>query len=137
MKPYSVQSLFFILFLLFVPFQLNARANLDIKTLSKSIVKIDVIYREPSYEQPWTYSIQLPASGSGVIIKGNKILTSAHVISNSTSIIIKKMNDSVEIELSQGSFNMTVILDTNACKESEKEILNRYSIKSSKSKNLQ
>jgi|ETNmetMinimDraft_23_1059889.scaffolds.fasta_scaffold07849_5 S1-C subfamily serine protease len=93
MRLYVFRSLFFVLFFLLISFQENAWADLDLMTANKSVLKINVISREPSYEQPWTYSIQSRGSGSGVIIEGNKILTSAHVISNSISIVIKKAND--------------------------------------------
>ena len=96
MRLYFFRYFLFVLFFLLIPFQQNAWANFNIKTANKSVLKINVIYREPNYDQPWTYSIQSKGSGSGVIIEGNKVLTSAHVIANSVSIVIKKANDPKE-----------------------------------------
>ncbi|CAA6806908.1 MAG: Serine protease [uncultured Thiotrichaceae bacterium] len=65
----------------------NIFANaIDIKG---SIVKIYTVANQPNYQEPWnTSSSQF--SGSGSIIEGNKVLTNAHVIANSTFLEVKR-----------------------------------------------
>ena len=65
----------------------------SVEQINKSIVKIFSVNRAPDYSQPWDYQYQQNISGSGVIIGGNRILTNAHVVSDSIYLEIKKAND--------------------------------------------
>ncbi len=59
-----------------------------------AVVKIYTVSSEPYYFNPW---MTLPANsvnGSGAIIKGNMILTNAHVVANHTFIEVWKYGDS-------------------------------------------
>ncbi len=57
--------------------------------IKESIVKIYTVANQPDYQEPWnTSSAQF--SGSGSIIVGNKILTNAHVIADSTFLEVKR-----------------------------------------------
>lgn len=58
--------------------------------ISNSVVKIYTVSSTYSYENPWQMSGQSKGTGSGCIIDGNRILTNAHVISNSTFLQVKK-----------------------------------------------
>lgn len=58
--------------------------------ISNSVVKIYIIASNYSYDSPWQMAGQFKGTGSGCIIDGNRILTNAHVISNSTFIQVKK-----------------------------------------------
>jgi len=58
----------------------------EIKT---SIVKIFTVANQPSYRQPWT-SLVKQFTGSGCIIDGDKILTNAHVVTDSTYVEVLK-----------------------------------------------
>ena len=60
----------------------------------KSVVKIYTSVSTPNYKMPWQISKIENWTGSGVIIGNNKILTSAHVVSNANFIEITKENDS-------------------------------------------
>jgi len=62
--------------------------------LKNSVVKIYVVSRNYDYDNPWQLSGQSKGTGSGCIISGNRILTSAHVVSNTTFIQVKKAGDS-------------------------------------------
>lgn len=65
----------------------NAFAKaIDIK---ESIVKIYTVANQPNYQEPWNSS-SAQFSGSGSIIEGNKVLTNAHVIANSTFLEVKR-----------------------------------------------
>ena len=59
--------------------------NATIKILNTSI--------EPSYYIPWKMKKLKNVIGSGAIIQGNRILTNAHVVSNSTFLQVQKEND--------------------------------------------
>ncbi len=54
-----------------------------------SIVKIYTVAKVPKYLEPWNVSISR-SSGSGSIITGNRILTNAHVVANSTFIEVRR-----------------------------------------------
>ncbi|HBC87529.1 MAG TPA: serine protease [Lentisphaeria bacterium] len=58
-----------------------------------SVVKVYTVQSNPDYHQPWQNYPQSSGTGSGCVIKGNLILTNAHVISNSTFIMVRKQGD--------------------------------------------
>lgn len=62
--------------------------------ITNSVVKIYTVSSSYSYENPWQMSGQSKGTGSGCIIEGNRILTNAHVISNSTFLQVKKAGES-------------------------------------------
>ncbi len=59
------------------------------RNIGDSIVKIYAVQDRPSYVTPWNKSGPAQFTGSGCIIKGRKILTNAHVVSDSTFIQIR------------------------------------------------
>lgn len=61
--------------------------------ISKSVVKIYTVSDSYSYDNPWQTTGQSKGTGSGCIIEGKRILTNAHVISNSTFIQVKKAGE--------------------------------------------
>ncbi len=61
--------------------------------ISNSVVKIYIVSSTYSYDNPWQMAGQSKSTGSGCIIEGNRILTNAHVISNSTFIQVKKAGE--------------------------------------------
>lgn len=78
-----------LLIMLLVPFSvLNAQSP-----ISKSVVKIYTVSDSYSYDNPWQTTGQTKGTGSGCIIEGKRILTNAHVISNSTFIQVKKAGE--------------------------------------------
>jgi S1-C subfamily serine protease len=64
--------------------------NIDV---SSGTVKIVKTFIAPDYNLPWKMKEPQSTVGSGVVIKGGKILTSAHVVSDSKYIQVKKEND--------------------------------------------
>ena len=61
---------------------------------SDTVVKIFVTSNTIDYYRPWQSHGIKSSTGSGCIIKGNKILTNAHVVADQTFIQVKKNNDS-------------------------------------------
>ena len=57
--------------------------------LRDSTVKILVTQRNPDPVRPWTKQQAGEASGSGVVIEGNRILTNAHVVRYSTQVRVQ------------------------------------------------
>jgi len=75
--------------ILLMPFTvLNAQSP-----ISKSVVKIYTVSDSFNYDNPWQMRGQSKGTGSGCIIEGNRILTNAHVISNSTFIQVKRAGE--------------------------------------------
>jgi S1-C subfamily serine protease len=65
--------------------------------IKESIVKIYTVANEPDYSEPWNSSTA-QFSGSGSIIEGNKILTNAHVIADSTFLEVKRYGQTKRYE---------------------------------------
>lgn len=78
---------------LLIAFAGEARAESRTERVNNAVVKIFSVIRESSYYQPWQYESSVNASGSGVIIPGNRILTNAHVVADSVFIEVKKAGD--------------------------------------------
>ena len=57
-----------------------------------SVVKIFASTSDPDFNKPWQSQMRQRAIGSGAVIAGNRILTSAHVVSYATFIEVKKSN---------------------------------------------
>lgn len=65
---------------------------------NNSVVKIFTTATSPNYLEPWENPSFSNTTGSGVIIKNNQILTSAHVVSGGKFIEVQKENDSKKYE---------------------------------------
>ena len=65
---------------------------------NNSVVKIFTTSSSPNYLEPWENSTFNNYTGSGVIIKDNQILTSAHVVSRAKFVEVQKENDSKKYE---------------------------------------
>ena len=60
---------------------------------TNSIVKLHTSASSSDYKYPWQTSKILRYTGSGAIIEGNRILTSAHVVSGARFLEVQKEND--------------------------------------------
>ena len=65
---------------------------------TNSVVKIFATVSSPNYLEPWENSTISDFIGSGVIIKDNQILTSAHVVNNAKFVEVQKENESKKYE---------------------------------------
>ena len=60
--------------------------------IKQAIVKIYTVSKVPNYLEPWNSTMRR-SSGSGAIISGNRILTNAHVVANSTFIEVQRYGE--------------------------------------------
>jgi len=74
-------------------FLFNAGLYAQGSNLKKSLVKIFTVVKKADYYQPWAMHYQSESTGSGFIIKGNRIITNAHVVSNNIFIQVLKVGD--------------------------------------------
>jgi len=56
-----------------------------------SVVKVFTVASVPEYDRPWA-DVPKEATGSGCVIKGKRILTNAHVVSDQTMVFIRKQS---------------------------------------------
>lgn len=61
--------------------------------IESAVVKIYSVFSKPNYYEPWKLNSSQSKSGSGVIIKGNRILTNAHVVSDNKFLQIRKRSE--------------------------------------------
>ncbi len=61
--------------------------------LGKSVVKIYSAIQRPDYSMPWQGHRPQRANGSGFIIAGKRILTNAHVVSDTRFLLVQKHGD--------------------------------------------
>jgi S1-C subfamily serine protease len=61
--------------------------------LWKSIVRIEASFLFPDYRTPWLSGRPTSGSGTGWLVGKNRFVTNAHVVSNSTKLVIRIMDD--------------------------------------------
>jgi len=61
--------------------------------VQKSLVRITATSVEPDYKAPWNSVGIQRAVGAGFVISGNRILTNAHVVSNSRYLTVEREDD--------------------------------------------
>lgn len=79
-----------LLFLSFTFATKLAAATNDVEQARSSVVKIETTFFTYSYSEPWKQPILQKAGGTGFIVSGNRIVTNAHVISQSTLIRVQR-----------------------------------------------
>ncbi len=60
------------------------------QSVNEAIVKVYAVYDQPDYYNPWQMYGSQARSGSGCVIEGNRILTSAHVVADQVFIQVKR-----------------------------------------------
>ena len=81
------------MYILFLLLFLNFFSNVAKADVNECVVKIFVTSNSVDYYQPWQTRGSRPKTGSGCIIKGNRILTNAHVVADHTFIQVRKFSD--------------------------------------------
>ncbi len=59
----------------------------------RSVVKVYATTQAPDYDTPWMGTAPTRSTGSGVVIDGERVLTGAHVVANSTFVQIQKVDE--------------------------------------------
>lgn len=68
-------------------------ATVGSQDLKEAIVKIYTVVNSPDYWNPWSMRGMSSGTGSGAIIRGRRILTNAHVVSDHTFIQVRRFGD--------------------------------------------
>ncbi len=63
------------------------------KTLKKSVVKIYTTVQNIDFFEPWKPGAQAQLEGCGVVIPGNRILTTAHFVNKGNYIEVQKFGE--------------------------------------------
>jgi len=63
---------------------------IDPERIKEAIVKVFAWQNPPDYYEPWSMRGARAVSGSGCIIKGRRILTNAHVVSDETFLLVRR-----------------------------------------------
>ena len=71
----------------------SSAAPASIQDVEGAIVKIYTIHDMPDYYNPWSMHGPFGSTGSGCIIKGNRILTNGHVVSDETFVQVRRYGD--------------------------------------------
>ena len=61
--------------------------------IQKSLVRITATEVEPDYRAPWNSGVIQRGIGAGFVIDGNRIMTNAHVVSNSRYLTVERDGD--------------------------------------------
>jgi S1-C subfamily serine protease len=61
--------------------------------INKSLIRVNTTSNAFNYKSPWLAPQQYEKSGTGFILEGNKILTNAHIISDSVYIEVRRADD--------------------------------------------
>ncbi len=80
----------FVCLLLFCGQNLRAQAN---GRIQKSLVRITATEVEPDYRAPWNSGAIQRGVGAGFVIDGSRIMTNAHVVSNSRFLTVEREGD--------------------------------------------
>ena len=76
-----------------VPMQAPAVATRPNGKIQKSLVRITATEVEPDYRAPWNSGGIQRGVGAGFVIDGNRIMTNAHVVSNSRYLTVERDGD--------------------------------------------
>ena len=81
------------LFTLLLATTLTVSAADDFKSINRSLIRLTVAGQKPDYRIPWNPGRGSRGSGSGFVIDGRRVMTNAHVVSNSRFIELEKDGD--------------------------------------------
>ena len=72
-----------------LPLASQAQPAAELASLTNSVVKIFATSRQPDPFKPWAKQGPRDATGSGVVIEGNRILTNAHVVAYASQVQVQ------------------------------------------------
>jgi S1-C subfamily serine protease len=71
----------------------QAAGDEELQRLKRAVIKIHASRAAPDYFTPWRLLNLEHSSGSGAVIKGNRILTNAHVVADAQYLQVQRHND--------------------------------------------
>jgi len=71
----------------------TASASVETADPWDGIVRIEASFLVPDYRTPWNSGRPTSGSGTGWLVGKNQFITNAHVVSNSTKLVIRMTND--------------------------------------------
>ncbi len=100
------------LFCYFVLFYVNVCFAIH-NNINKSLVRINTTSNAYNYKSPWLAPQQFEKVGTGFILENNKILTNAHIISDSVYIEVRRADDvtpyQAEVELVDHDCDLAIL----------------------------
>jgi S1-C subfamily serine protease len=66
---------------------------IPVPSIHRSLARITTTSQDPNYREPWSAGSIEEAVGTGFIIDGERIVTNAHVVSNSRFVTVQKEDD--------------------------------------------
>ncbi len=90
MVPLSFCRLFILLIILGAPWAMAQQSGRDLR---QSVVRIVSASQNPNYEVPWAAGQLSGGTGAGFVIANNRVMTNAHVVSNSRFLAVEKDQD--------------------------------------------
>ena len=85
-------------------------AEVKVEPAAKSIVKILSVLRYPDLFQPWTKNAPVSSAASGVVIEGNRILTTAHAVAYASELQIQANDNGDKVTATVEAFTPEVDL---------------------------
>ena len=61
--------------------------------MGRSVVQVMVYSQTPIWDAPWRNNSVGGSSGSGFVIKGNRVMTNAHVVGWAKQIVLRRFQD--------------------------------------------
>ncbi len=86
----QITRILFLLFIIQLVFSCFAFAEKQETDIKSAVVKIYTVHSKPSYSSPWMMLPPSIVNGTGCIIEGNRVLTTAHIVANQTFIQVKR-----------------------------------------------
>jgi S1-C subfamily serine protease len=59
----------------------------------RSVIQISVFSQQPAWDAPWRFDSVRRSSGSGLVIRGKRILTNAHVLCWARQVLVRRYQD--------------------------------------------
>jgi S1-C subfamily serine protease len=70
----------------------------DEAAVRDAVVKVYATQQVPNYTEPWSRGTTESVTGSGCLIEGRRVLTNAHVVSDSTFVTLRRNGDAEKYE---------------------------------------
>jgi S1-C subfamily serine protease len=59
----------------------------------RSVIQITTFSQQPAWDAPWRFDAVRKSSGSGLVVRGKRIMTNAHVLSWARQVLVRRFQD--------------------------------------------